>query len=142
MVLAPVNRLQSTQIVDVHVQMLDEMRRALCGRVSACAFTSAPRRFWRACACWNQQATIKPGRQWFAQLRFEAPVVGVLGDRFVIRSYSPQRTIGGGMILDAFATRHRAREFDNRARTADEPLSTGRRNRSWPRLSQTQRSVA
>jgi selenocysteine-specific elongation factor len=35
----------------------------------------------------------------------------VLGDRFVIRSYSPQRTIGGGLILDAFATRHRAREL-------------------------------
>src|SRR5207302_3872412 len=28
-----------------------------------------------------------------------------------IRSYSPQRTIGGGTILDAFATKHRAREM-------------------------------
>src|SRR6185295_6852567 len=54
---------------------------------------------------------INPGEKGFAQLRFEAPVVGVLGDRFVIRSYSPQRTIGGGMILDAFATRHRARDL-------------------------------
>ena len=45
-----------------------------------------------------------------AQLRFESPVVGVLGDRFILRSYSPSRTIGGGKILDAFASKHRSRE--------------------------------
>src|SRR6266480_545655 len=45
---------------------------------------------------------IKPGEMGFAQLRFESPIVGVLGDRFIIRSYSPQFTLGGGVMLDSF----------------------------------------
>ncbi len=35
------------------------------------------------------------------QLRLEAPVVAVRGDRFIIRRYSPVVTIGGGVVLDA-----------------------------------------
>jgi selenocysteine-specific elongation factor len=35
----------------------------------------------------------------------------VLGDRFIVRAYSPQVTIGGGTILDPFAVKHRARDF-------------------------------
>ncbi len=44
---------------------------------------------------------LKPGASGFAQIRLEAPVVAVAGDRFVIRRYSPALTIGGGTILDA-----------------------------------------
>ena len=36
----------------------------------------------------------------FARFRLEAPVVALPGDRFVIRSYSPIVTIGGGTLLD------------------------------------------
>jgi selenocysteine-specific elongation factor len=44
----------------------------------------------------------------------------VLGDRFIIRAYSPQQTIGGGEVLDAFASRHRARDLaDARADLAE-----------------------
>jgi selenocysteine-specific elongation factor len=46
-----------------------------------------------------------------AQLRFEFPIVAVLDDRFILRAYSPQKTIGGGAILDPFATKHRSREL-------------------------------
>jgi selenocysteine-specific elongation factor len=46
-----------------------------------------------------------------AQLRLEAPVVAVHGDRFILRTYSPAETIAGGMILDPFAIRHRARDL-------------------------------
>ncbi|HEY8204165.1 MAG TPA: SelB C-terminal domain-containing protein, partial [Pyrinomonadaceae bacterium] len=59
----------------------------------------------------EQSGEIRPGESGFIQLRLETPIVGVLGDRFIIRSYSPQRTIGGGIILDAFAAKHRAREL-------------------------------
>jgi selenocysteine-specific elongation factor len=54
---------------------------------------------------------IKPGQRGLAQLRFESPIVGVLGDRFIVRSYSPQVTLGGGKILDPFAGKHRARDL-------------------------------
>ena len=54
---------------------------------------------------------ISPGRQGLVQLRFESPVVAVLGDRFIVRAYSPQVTIGGGTILDPFAVKHRAKDL-------------------------------
>ncbi len=66
----------------------------------------------------------KPAASGFAQLRLESPVVGVLGDRFIVRSYSPSRTIGGGQVLDAFAGRHRRIELST-ARARLEALARG-----------------
>jgi selenocysteine-specific elongation factor len=43
---------------------------------------------------------LSPGDSCFAQIRLEKPTVALYGDRFVIRSYSPIRTIGGGYILN------------------------------------------
>jgi selenocysteine-specific elongation factor len=54
---------------------------------------------------------IAPGSSGLAQLRLEAPVVAVHGDRFILRSYSPAETIAGGVIVDPFATKHRGREM-------------------------------
>jgi selenocysteine-specific elongation factor len=54
---------------------------------------------------------IAAGSGGLAQLRLEAPVVAVHGDRFILRTYSPAETIAGGVILDPFAIRHRARDL-------------------------------
>jgi selenocysteine-specific elongation factor len=43
---------------------------------------------------------LAPGAATFARLRLEAPIVALPGDRFVIRSYSPMLTVGGGTLLD------------------------------------------
>ena len=43
---------------------------------------------------------LAPGERALARLRLEAPVVAMPRDRFVVRSYSPIVTIGGGTILD------------------------------------------
>jgi selenocysteine-specific elongation factor len=67
---------------------------------------------------------IATGEAGYAQLRFETPVVAVLGDRFIVRAYSPQLTIGGGLILDPFAPKHRARDFTE-VRAALDNLSHG-----------------
>jgi selenocysteine-specific elongation factor len=56
---------------------------------------------------------VEPGNGGLAQLRLEAPVVAVYGDRFILRSYSPAETIAGGVIVDPFATKHRGREMDH-----------------------------
>lgn len=42
---------------------------------------------------------ITEGSKGYVQLRFEEPVVVLRKDRFIIRSYSPAITIGGGWIL-------------------------------------------
>lgn len=43
---------------------------------------------------------IEPGGEGWIQLRLEAPLIARAGDRFVIRSYSPVHTIGGGTIVE------------------------------------------
>ena len=50
---------------------------------------------------------IQPGHEGFVQLRMEEPVFVKNGDRFVLRSYSPMMTIGGGEVLDAAPHKHR-----------------------------------
>ncbi|HXH85147.1 MAG TPA: selenocysteine-specific translation elongation factor [Candidatus Tectomicrobia bacterium] len=46
------------------------------------------------------RAALEPGETAFARFRLEAPLVALPGDRFVVRSYSPMVTIGGGTVLD------------------------------------------
>jgi selenocysteine-specific elongation factor len=43
---------------------------------------------------------IALGPNRYARIRLEAPAVLTRGDRFVLRSYSPPSTIGGGVVLD------------------------------------------
>jgi hypothetical protein len=52
-----------------------------------------------------------PGDRLLAQLRCEAPLVALDGDRFVLRRESPVETIGGGVVLDAQAPRVRRRDL-------------------------------
>ena len=42
---------------------------------------------------------LEPGDSAMTQIRLEGPVLAERGDRFVLRSYSPQRAIGGGVIV-------------------------------------------
>jgi len=50
---------------------------------------------------------LEPGEEGFAQLLLEEPVAALLGDRFVLRRYSPQTTLGGGVVADPDPRRHR-----------------------------------
>jgi selenocysteine-specific elongation factor len=48
---------------------------------------------------------LEPGESALCQVRFPSPMVGVYGDRCVMRSFSPLRTIAGGKILNPTARR-------------------------------------
>ncbi|NNE43968.1 MAG: selenocysteine-specific translation elongation factor, partial [Gemmatimonadetes bacterium] len=50
---------------------------------------------------------LVPGEDALAQIRMETPIVPALGDRFVLRSYSPMVTMAGGTIVDPHPTKHR-----------------------------------
>jgi selenocysteine-specific elongation factor len=52
-------------------------------------------------------ARLLGGQTALAQLRLERPTAAARGDRFVIRSYSPSRTVGGGSVIEAAATKRR-----------------------------------
>ena len=51
--------------------------------------------------------TVAPGASAAVQLVLERPAVALPGDRFVIRSFSPIVTIGGGRVLDAAPEKHK-----------------------------------
>ena len=67
---------------------------------------------------------VAPGARAAARLLLEAPIVARGGDRFVLRSFSPVTTIGGGVVVDPFPTERRGRRAAAKA-DADERL------RSW-----------
>lgn len=58
---------------------------------------------------------LKPGKQANVQLLLEEPVGVWPGDRYVVRSYSPVYTIGGGMVLDGSAVKRRRFKENNKA---------------------------
>jgi selenocysteine-specific elongation factor len=55
---------------------------------------------------------LSPGEEAIVQLRLDSPVALVKDDRFVIRSYSPIYTIGGGKILNPIPLKHKRFKTD------------------------------
>lgn len=110
MTLAPVARLRPTQAIDVRVQLLVSAPRPLRSRQRVRMHIGAAEVLARLRVL-EEGGEIKPGQRGLVQFRAESPIVAVLGDRFIIRAYSPQQTIGGGEVLDAFAARYRERDL-------------------------------
>ena len=54
---------------------------------------------------------LLPGKEALVQFALEAPTVAQPGDRYVIRTFSPVMTIGGGEILEAAPPKHK--RFDS-----------------------------
>jgi selenocysteine-specific elongation factor len=118
MVLAPAGRLRPTQIFDARIQLLADAPRPLRTRQRVRVHQGTAEVLARV-AVLEESGEIAPGSEGFAQLRLESPIVALPGDRFIVRTYSPQRTIAGGEILDAHAQKHRGRErAASRARLA------------------------
>jgi selenocysteine-specific elongation factor len=59
-----------------------------------------------------EQEELPPGQTVVAQLRLDSPVAIVKDDRFVVRSYSPVRTIGGGQVLNPIPQKHKRLKQD------------------------------
>jgi selenocysteine-specific elongation factor len=58
------------------------------------------------------RAALKPGDSAFVQLRLKTPALLLPGDPFVLRSYSPQATVGGGRVLDPAPHRRRRKSAE------------------------------
>ncbi len=50
---------------------------------------------------------LNPGESGLVQLRLDSPAVCIKEDRFVIRSISPVRTLGGGTVIDPLPEKHK-----------------------------------
>ena len=110
MVLAAVGRLRPTQVIDATIDLLPGAPRSLRSRQRVRVHIGAAEVLARVRVL-EQDGEIRPGATGFVQLRFESPIVGVLADRFIVRAYSPQTTVGGGTILDPFAAKHRTKDL-------------------------------
>lgn len=122
MVLAPVGRFRSSQVLDVELKALPNAPRALRSRNRIRLHVHAAEILGRV-RILNDNGSIEPGASAFAQLRLESPATVVSGDRFILRSYSPSQTIAGGLVLDPFATKHRGKDLA-RVRSRLESLRT------------------
>ena len=110
MVLAAAGRLRPTQVIDAWIDVLPGASRGVRSRSRVRFHIGAAEVLGRVRVL-EDSSEIAPGKGGLAQLRLEAPVVALHGDRFILRSYSPAETIAGGVIADPFATKHRGREM-------------------------------
>src|SRR5690348_3892615 len=101
MVLAQAGRLRPTQVVDVWIDVLPGASRAVRSRSRVRFHIGAAEVLGRVRVL-DGPLQIAAGGGGLAQLRLEAPVVAVHGDRLILRTYSPAETIAGGVILDPF----------------------------------------
>jgi selenocysteine-specific elongation factor len=97
-----------TSVMDVRFDLLRDVTRPLRTRSRVRFHLGASEIIGRIHFLDREELTA--GETAFAQLRLESPALAVEGDRFVVRSYSPQVTIGGGTILVPHASKHRRKE--------------------------------
>lgn len=110
MVLAVPGSLTLTQVFDAEIEVLAGSPRAIRSRQRVRVHIGAAEVLARVIVL-NSDSLIEPGSRGMIQFRLESPVATAHGDRFVIRSYSPQRTIAGGRVLDPASSRHRRSEL-------------------------------
>ncbi len=56
------------------------------------------------------QEDLSSGEEAFCQLRLNAPVLALSGDRFIIRRFSPLDTIGGGVVVDPMPPKRKRKD--------------------------------
>ncbi len=61
----------------------------------------APARVWPL-----EGDELSPGAPGYVQLRLEAPLVPLPGDRLIVRQLAPPDTVGGGVVVDAHPRKH------------------------------------
>jgi len=89
---------RGTHRMDVAVEMLASFGRPLTARARVRVHLGTAEVLARV----TPAEPVAPGARGVARLALEGPLVARGGDRFVLRSYSPVTTIGGGTVIDPF----------------------------------------
>ena len=136
--------LKPTAVLDVVFQLLSSAPKPLKHRTRIRLHLGTAEVLGRAIPLDREE--VKPGEEAFMQIRLEKPIVALACDHFVIRSYSPLLTIGGGEVLDAFPSRHKRlsqqvkEEMETLEKGSDDEkirirlLKAGPAGLSWPDL--------
>ncbi|WP_025324050.1 selenocysteine-specific translation elongation factor [Deferrisoma camini] len=102
--------LAPTRMVDVHLELLPGEPRPLADRARVRLHVGTQEVPVVVALLEGDQ--LAPGEAAYAQLRSAEWIVTCPGDRFVLRSFSPPRTLGGGVVLDHQPRRHRGKRPD------------------------------
>jgi len=97
--------LQPTQLIDVKLRLLPTVKRPLKDGTTVRLHLGTAEFLPRILLL--DQKQLEPGASGYAQLVLDQPGVCARGDRFVVRTYSPMHTIGGGIVLEPSARRRR-----------------------------------
>jgi selenocysteine-specific elongation factor len=120
-VIAPAGALVPTAAVDATVELLPDAPRPLKMRERVRFHVGTQEVMARVLLV--GQAELPQGQAAYGRFRLESPVVALPGDRYVIRTYSPIVTIGGGTLLDVAPPRFKRKAPALRAHL--ELLATG-----------------
>ncbi len=104
-VLSSPGALKSSYMVDVSLHFLSSNPKAVKNRTLVRFHTGTSEILGNLILLDREE--LSPGDNTVAQLRLNTPVALVKEDRFVIRSYSPVRTIGGGEVLNPMPKKHK-----------------------------------
>ncbi len=104
-VIATPGALVATHMIDVYLTLLESAPRPLKNRAKIRFHTGTAEHLGTAVLLDAEE--LAPGKAGFIQIRLDQPIAALRGDRFVIRSYSPVQTIGGGSILHPLPGKHK-----------------------------------
>ncbi len=104
-VLSTPGALKSSYMVDVSTRYLGSNKKPIKNRTRV-RFHTGTSEVLGILALLDKEELL-PGDIAIAQLRLDSPVAVIKDDRFVLRSYSPVRTIGGGHILNPIPEKHK-----------------------------------
>ncbi len=124
MMLVEPDTLRLTQIVDARIEVLPAAAKPLRSRQRVRIHIGTDEVLARIHIL-NENGEIAAAEKGFAQIRLEKPIVAIPGERFIVRSYSPQITIAGGRAIDVFAAKHRKRELEAVSQRLRKLLDTG-----------------
>jgi selenocysteine-specific elongation factor len=108
-VLVPLKRFEPSSMFDVELELLPNLNRIMAQRTRVRLHHDTSEIMARVILLGRME--LMPGEKTFAQLRLEEPSFALPGDRFILRSYSPQITIGGGRVLDSLPSKHRLKDL-------------------------------
>ena len=96
---------RASQRIDVRLQLLKEAPRVVKFRDPVHFHLGTGRSVARVVLLDRDE--MSPGDEVLAQMALDRPLLAHRGDRFIIRSYSPMVTIGGGVVIDAEPQKHK-----------------------------------
>ena len=104
-VLCPSGFSEVTDNIDVSLNLLSSFPRMLEHWTRLRFYLGTSETFCRAILLMDEG--VLPGDSTQIQLRLERPILTFKGDRFIVRDFSAQHTVGGGVVVNPFAPRHK-----------------------------------